>query len=327
MNKYYVYAHVNAKSGVVFYIGKGTRDRAKSLCRRSDRWHNYVKKYGYFILYLDENISQDESFMKEVYYIKYFGRKDYHTGSLINMSDGGVGGNNNKGRVFSDEWKRKLSESQKGRIGTWRGKKHSEETKKKMSQSQKGKDVYWLRGRKISSEEIQSRLSRPKIKCEHCGDFFRDGAYYNYHGDKCSINPKRERKRSPALTVDKENEIERLLSIGVSKKEVARRFKINEKTVFKILRYKQIYESGNKKIEKFDYQPIDQTKKVNFNGKIVSIRDLRQQFNCSLPYKKIRERLNHLGWSVEDALTIPAGMKRSEYRNAAQGKLIFGNGN
>lgn len=66
------------------------------------------------------------------------------------------GGSRNKGRKFSEEWKRNMSLSRKGRKfsedhrlniskalkgkkGTWIGKKHSEETKVKMSIAQKGK--------------------------------------------------------------------------------------------------------------------------------------------------------------------------------------------
>ena len=51
----------------------------------------------------------------------------------------------------SEETKRKISESKKGKISPMYGKKHSEESKRKMSESQKG-HVAWNKGKKMSEE-------------------------------------------------------------------------------------------------------------------------------------------------------------------------------
>lgn len=179
MNNYFVYAHVNATTGVIFYIGKGKGSRAKSLHRRSERWRNYVNKYGYDIIYLEENLTQEQSFAGEVDYIKAFGRKDLGTGELINMSDGGVGGNNNMGRVFSQEWINRLKEARSRHLGDhFRGKKHSEESKKKTSESMKGRSNFWLRGK-----------TPVRKKCKHCGKSVDSGNYTQWHGDRCKSNP------------------------------------------------------------------------------------------------------------------------------------------
>lgn len=61
--------------------------------------------------------------------------------------------NPNYGRHHSEEAKRKLSESQKGRH-------HSEETKRKMSESRKGEKSYWY-GKHLS-EETKRKLSESK---------------------------------------------------------------------------------------------------------------------------------------------------------------------
>lgn len=190
LNNYYVYAHANAITGTIFYIGKGKGLRAKSLHRRSERWHNYVNKYGYKIIYIEENLTQEQSFLAEVHYIKYIGRKDLATGELINMSDGGVGGNNNKGRVFSEEWRRKISEAGRGRIGIMRGKKHPDETKKKISEKLIGRPATWLKGKKISEEVISNRMAkRAKRTCQYCGINTDIGAFAKYHGEKCKKHP------------------------------------------------------------------------------------------------------------------------------------------
>lgn len=189
MNDYYIYAHVNAQNGIIFYIGKGKGYRCKSLHRRSARWHNYVKKYGYNILFIEENLPQEEAFAKEVYYIKKFGRHDLGTGELINMSDGGVGGNNNKGRVFSEEWRRKLGEAGRKRKGIPR-KPLSETHKKRLSEAQMGRPATWLKGKKLSEEIISNRMAKRESRpCEHCGRTVDVGAYFKSHGDKCKKHP------------------------------------------------------------------------------------------------------------------------------------------
>ena len=58
-----------------------------------------------------------------------------------------------KGKIFTDEHKRKLSEVGKGR-------KHTEESKQKMSESHKGDKNYWY-GKHLS-EETKQKMRKPK---------------------------------------------------------------------------------------------------------------------------------------------------------------------
>lgn len=183
LNNYYIYAHINAITGTIFYIGKGKGYRAKSLHRRSERWHNYVIKYGYTIAYIEENLTQEQSFLAEIHYIKYLGRKDLGIGELINMSDGGVGGNNNKGRKLPEEWRRKISEANKRRKGEKR-KPLSEEVKNKISESMKGRSAPWLKGVKMSENQMKYRLDKSHL-CEYCGSMNNIGNHTKYHGGKC----------------------------------------------------------------------------------------------------------------------------------------------
>ena len=74
-----------------------------------------------------------------------------------------------KGRHFTEEHKRKLSESGKGKHNTLKGRrspmkgKHlSEETKKKLSELMKGKNT-WMKGRTFS-EETRKKMSEAKRK-------------------------------------------------------------------------------------------------------------------------------------------------------------------
>ena len=62
-----------------------------------------------------------------------------------------------RGKHHSEETKRKISEAQKGKSGYWKGKHHSNEAKRKMSEAHKGKSCYW-KGKHLS-EETKRKIS------------------------------------------------------------------------------------------------------------------------------------------------------------------------
>ena len=109
------------------------------------------------IIYLKQNLTEEQAFRHEVYMIAMFGRKDLGTGILHNRTNGGDGVS---GAVVSDETKRKISETRKGIT-------HSEESRRKMSEAHKGKTHSEESRRKISetlkgktlSEETKRKLS------------------------------------------------------------------------------------------------------------------------------------------------------------------------
>lgn len=83
----------------------------------------------------------------------------------LNMIAGGSGGfvgagEYLKGKKLSEEHKRKLSESLKGKPGPNKGKKFSEETKRKLSESLKGK-LAWNKGIPLT-EETKRKMSEAK---------------------------------------------------------------------------------------------------------------------------------------------------------------------
>jgi hypothetical protein len=90
-NNYYIYFHINPLKNEIFYVGKGKNKRAFEKYRRSEYWLKYVKKYGYIIDIVEENLTEDEAFSKEIDYIKRIGRKDLGSGTLINLTNGGDG--------------------------------------------------------------------------------------------------------------------------------------------------------------------------------------------------------------------------------------------
>lgn len=112
MTIYYVYAYLR-KDGTPYYIGKGCGVRA---------WANHrINSKGVHtpphdrVIILETNLTSVGAFALERRMIRWYGRKDKKTGILLNKTDGGEGLD---GAVRTDEWKRKISESHKGKSKT-----------------------------------------------------------------------------------------------------------------------------------------------------------------------------------------------------------------
>lgn len=147
-NLCYVYLHINPITYEPFYIGKGggltkrKESRAFSIQNRNKHWTNIVNKYGFDVIFLENNLEEIEAFELEKYWIKRIGRKDKGLGTLVNYTDGGEG---TSGRINSIETNKKIGMANKGKIRSDKvkqnliirqtGSKHSDETKKKMSKS------------------------------------------------------------------------------------------------------------------------------------------------------------------------------------------------
>jgi hypothetical protein len=152
----YVYRHIRLDKNEPFYIGIGSEKtdrasvftRAYEKARRSEMWKSIVAKSDYEVEILFSNVPPAFAKQKEIELISLYGRKDLGTGCLANMTDGGDGLNN---RVFTEEYRRKLSEAAKKRppqaqlqkIIEWRkaNTKLSEETKRRISDGVKGKNL------------------------------------------------------------------------------------------------------------------------------------------------------------------------------------------
>ena len=175
--EYYVYLHIKETTGEPFYVGKGKGIRIDRKFGRSDIWNRIVNKYGYDKIMLEEGLTEEESFEREIYWINRIGRRDLGTGTLVNFTDGGEGNSNT---IFSEERKRRISEGKKNSSYV-----HSEETKKKMSESRKGKNLGnknaegntpWNKGLKYKNEKVSE---------SHMGNSYRakeikiDGIMYN----------------------------------------------------------------------------------------------------------------------------------------------------
>jgi hypothetical protein len=139
-NRFYTYAYLR-EDRTPYYIGKGSGNRLYK--RGKKQFKPPVDKSR--IIFLKQNLTEEEAFKHEIYMIAVFGRKDLGTGILHNRTDGGEG---LSGVIRSEEWRIKIRESKKGNSPSEEtrkklkevrtGKKHSEETKRKMSESRTG---------------------------------------------------------------------------------------------------------------------------------------------------------------------------------------------
>lgn len=143
---------------IPFYVGKTNnfkRRKNEHLCilkkgKKGKTWpvYNKIRKliseegYELKIELIKDGMTNDEANLLEIEYIKSYKEKGV---VLYNLTDGGEGTLNHK-PVFTDEWKKKLSEAKsgdnfKGEKNSFYGKKHTEETKKILSEQRKGKMV------------------------------------------------------------------------------------------------------------------------------------------------------------------------------------------
>lgn len=182
-DKFYIYFHINPIKNEVFYVGKGVGKRAWIKSGRNKFWKRIFNKYGYEVELIEEGLSEEIAFQREIYWIAQFKAWNF---KLTNMTDGGEG---ICGLKHSEETRKKQSFSNSGdkngfankkhsketlknysinRSGVNHplfGTKHSEETKKKMSESKKGKTA-WNKGLKIprTKESIEKQKETLKIK-------------------------------------------------------------------------------------------------------------------------------------------------------------------
>jgi hypothetical protein len=156
---YYIYFHINPTTKEIFYVGQGLHlgkqdkfYRAYDFKRRSEFWKNIYSKYGVSVFIAETNIEESKIDDLEIFYIKQIGRRNLGLGPLVNLNDGGQGVRN---CIVSEATREKMRQSQLGnRNGAGnKGRICTEEEKKKNSEWHLGKTV---------SEETKEKLRKPK---------------------------------------------------------------------------------------------------------------------------------------------------------------------
>ena len=117
---FYIYRHLRKDSGEPFYIGLGKvynpkakshekyYSRAFQKTKRNRFWNFIVEKTEYEVEIIFEANDRQTIIEKEIEFITLYGRRDLGKGTLVNMSDGGDGMNNNIQSEETLEKRRKM---------------------------------------------------------------------------------------------------------------------------------------------------------------------------------------------------------------------------
>ena len=155
MNNYCVYFYLREDQSP-YYVGMGRKQRPFAKHAHRQDKGDFKPKNNDLIKVIHENLSQEDAYELEIFYIKKYGRK-CDGGILINLTEGGEGAKHNEetrrklsliktGTKASDETKRKMSEAHLGR-------KNSPESIAKMLETKKNNGKY------LVSEETRKKMS------------------------------------------------------------------------------------------------------------------------------------------------------------------------
>lgn len=198
IDMYYVYLHKRKGTNKVFYVGKGTKsksgiNRIESDKNRNIHWQRVVEKDGgYDYEIYKDDLEEQEAFELETQLINEIGLEN-----LVNMTDGGLGGDTLSNHPNIDEIGKKISEHHKGKNNPNYGKgyyywwvhKYGKETADKMNEDFTKRKSEILKGKKLpprpdvkgdlnpaKRDEIRNKISefaknrvRKKVACPHCG--------------------------------------------------------------------------------------------------------------------------------------------------------------
>jgi hypothetical protein len=178
-----LYMHTRKSDGRIFYIGIGSHDRAYDFINRGEWWKGVYKKNGVLVKILKDNLSLEEACDLEIKMIAFYGRIKPHPnnpnyGCLINLTDGGEGGN---GREWTEEQKEYLSSLwteekrqakreanlgennpmyKKGIYDAWYEKYDEDKVKELIENDKERRRLYMLENNPHKDPEVKNKISK-----------------------------------------------------------------------------------------------------------------------------------------------------------------------
>lgn len=195
MTNYYVYVHKRKSTNKIFYVGKGTKsksgiNRLDSEKNRNIHWQRVVDKDGGFDYEIyQDNLTESAAYELEIQLINKIGLDN-----LVNMTEGGNGGDTLTNHPNIDEIGKKISQHHKGKDNPnydkgfmyWWEKKYGKTVAQEMLIEHNKKYPKWNKGttglfttglhgdknpakREEVREKIrQQKLNQKKVKCPKC---------------------------------------------------------------------------------------------------------------------------------------------------------------
>lgn len=171
---YYIYAYISKRTGLPYYIGKGTKRRAFVKHHKGIPVPNEINR----IIIMERQLTNIGAIALERFYIKWYGRRDLNNGILLNRTDGGEGGDTvsnvtRKLQSVAKKGKPNPTLSLRNKINPPRkGTLTSDKTKQLMSESKtKNPTRYWLnKSRDMTTRE---KIAKAKMGKKHSDEHRR----------------------------------------------------------------------------------------------------------------------------------------------------------
>jgi hypothetical protein len=183
----YIYTH-ETDAGEIFYVGKGTGDRAYKMEGHNPYWERTVAKHGKVVRILEDDLTDEVAFAKEVALIEEIGLDN-----LTNITEGGEG-------FTSEQSKAQLKK-------LWQDPAYQKMKSDKMSEQSK---AFWQDPAyaKMKSEKMTEQMKKQwqdpafaKMKSEKMSEqskaLWKDPAFAKMQSEKMSEQSK-EQWKDPA---------------------------------------------------------------------------------------------------------------------------------
>jgi hypothetical protein len=176
-DNFYVYIHKRKDNDQIFYVGKGKNKRYISISGRNLHWKNTSKKYGWYAVIINKDLTEEEALRIEEEMINKIG--------LVNLCNKNYFNGGKSGYKHSLESKLKMSIAKKGHTPWNKGSKSPES-----SIRMQGKNNPMFGKKMIHSQEtlLKLRQKNGTLTCDLETGIFYDSiiemAFYLNRGRK-----------------------------------------------------------------------------------------------------------------------------------------------